>query len=217
MSHVLCFCERVGDTGFSGACARCRGQSAQTESALFFFLQNSRYASMLETSAPSALADWLSGRRGSHSSGDHPLLVREKLEANYFDPCGARSCQQKRHILQRWRYMHDKFYRHQGQNLDVGEYDYGYGSNTMAGAGGYGMAAGNFFGGGRPSRVNFKSDPEILVDFFFAKFADDGSDPDDPNQVRHGQNVHGAINHWCMLGTSCSVGHFTCPYLLAMA
>lgn len=145
---------------------------------------------MLETSAPSALADWLSGRRGSHSSSDHPLLVREKLEANYFNPCGAQSCQQKRHILQRWRHMHEHFYRHQGQNVDVGEYEYGYGrsNNGMGGAGGYGMgaAAGNYYfgGGGRYARENFKSDPEILVDFFFAKFADDGSDPDDPNQVR---------------------------------
>jgi hypothetical protein len=170
---------------------------------------------MLETSAPSALADWLGGR-GSHSPGDHPLLVREKLEANYFDPWGASSCREKRHVLQRWRHMHEKFYRHRGHNVDAVEFydDGGYdglgggiggggmsgGGNArrmmmMMGGGGDGLGGGGGMGGGMGgmdgyygmggrggSRDVFKSDPEILVDFFFSKFADDGSDPNDDRQ-----------------------------------
>ncbi len=164
---------------------------------------------MLETSAPSALADWLGGR-GSHSPGDHPLLVRGKLEANYFGAWGTASCREKRHVLQRWRHMHEKFYRHRGHNVDAVEYDDGGydglgggvgggigggggggGGDAMRrrmkmGGGGDGMGGGNggyyYYGGLAGSRDVFKSDPEILVDFFFSKFADDGSDPNDDRQ-----------------------------------
>jgi len=83
--------------------------------------------------------------------------------------------------------MFDTFYPEQGQNVflsDYGQrsysdgYDYGYGS-------GY---------GGGSSRDYFKSDPEILVDFFFSKFADDGADPSDDSQVRENVVVPVASN-----------------------
>jgi hypothetical protein len=66
--------------------------------------------------------------------------------------------------------------------LLLGDELYGLGGDGGDyGAMGYGGGYGG--GGGGWSRDHLKSDPEILVDFFFAKFADDGSDPDDPAEV----------------------------------
>ena len=136
---------------------------------------------MLETSAPTALPNWLGGRRGTPSN-DHPLLVREKLEVNYFESFGVRSCREKRHVLHRWRHMHDKFYPQHGDNIEQNE-SFAYNGGRNQYRNGMYNAGGRGYGNGRSSRDYLKSDPEILIDFFFAKFADDGSDPADESQV----------------------------------